>query len=251
MSELSAYRLEGSVATITMDDGKVNVMSLDMLESLHAAFDRAAGDEAVVLFRSGRPGIFSAGFDLKVFAARDVPGSVAMVRAGAELALKLLSFPTPVVGVSAGHAYPMGAFLLLGCDLRIGTDDDYRIGYNEVAVGIPVPTFALELGRARLHPAWLNRSATTGEMYGPRDALAAGFLDRVVPAAGLEAAVTEAVDALKRVHLPSHASVKQRLRASAVASMRAAIDRELTVAAYEAMAKSPPAVKVPSGEPSR
>lgn len=250
MSSPVGYELRDGVAWITMDDGKANIMSLDMLEALHAAFDRAAGDQAVVVLRSGRPGVFSAGFDLKVFAARDVEGSVSMVTTGAKLALKLLSFPTPVVSVCAGHAYPMGAFLLLGSDLRIGTDDDYGIGYNEVAVGIPVPTFALELGRARLHPAWLNRSATTGEMYGPRDAVAAGFLDRVVPAAGLEAVVTEAVNALKRIHLPSHASVKQRLRASAVASMRAAIDRELTVAAYEAMAKSPPAVRVPSGDTS-
>ena len=90
MSTPVTYTVSDGVARIAMDDGKVNVMSLAMLQSLHEAFDRAARDHAMVVFSSARDGIFSASFDLKVFAAKDVAGSVAMVRAGAELALKLL-----------------------------------------------------------------------------------------------------------------------------------------------------------------
>jgi enoyl-CoA hydratase len=224
-----SYELNDGVASIAMDDGKANVMSLGMLEALHGAFDRAARDRAIAVLRSGRRGLFSAGFDLKVFASGDVGASVAMVRSGAELAMKLLTFRMPVIAVCAGHAFPMGAFLLLASDLRIGTDADYRIGFNEVAVSIAVPSFALELGRSRLHPAWLNRTATTGEMYGPADAVRAGFLDRVVPVAELEQTLAAAIDAFKRIHLPSHAIVKQRLRGATAAAMRAAIDAEITV----------------------
>jgi enoyl-CoA hydratase len=231
MAGIVSYELNDGVARIVMDDGKANVMSLAMLQALDAAFDRAAADRAIVVLSSARPGVFSAGFDLKVFAAGDPGASLAMVRAGAELALKLFTFPQPILGVCRGHAFPMGAFLLLGSDLRLGEAGDYRMGLNEVAIGIAVPSFALELARARLHPAWLNRTATTGEMYGPADAVRAGFLDRLVPAADLDAAAEAAVAALKQVHRPSHALVKQRLRGEAAARIRAAIDAELMPAA--------------------
>lgn len=245
MTGLVHYELADGLARIIMDDGKANVMSPAMLEALHAAFERAAAEADVVQLSSGRPGVFSAGFDLKVFAARNAETSVAMVRAGAELALKLFSFPRPIVSVCRGHAYPMGAFLLLGSDVRLGSDEGYRIGLNEVAIGIPVPSFALELARARLHPAWLNRTATTGEMYGSGDAVSAGFLDRIVACDELEKVTQDAVAALRRVHAPSHVTVKQRLRGGVWAAMRAAIDAELTLEAYRASAASRSAVSLP------
>lgn len=245
MTPLVDYSLERGIARITMDDGKVNVMSLDMLEQLHAGFDRAASDKAVVILSSGRDAIFSAGFDLKVFAANDVRRSQAMVCSGAELALKILTFPSPVVGACHGHAFPMGVFLLLASDVRIAMEGSYRIGLNEVAIGIPVPSFALELARQRLHPAWLSRTATTGEMYQPHDAATAGFFDRVVPQAEFAATVEAAAEALTKIHLPSHAIVKQRLRGAAIAAIRSAIDAELTLEKYSENATGKSSVKLP------
>jgi enoyl-CoA hydratase len=239
-----SYIREGQVARITMNDGKVNVMSLAMLEALHAAVDRAAADQAIIVLSSGRD-VFSAGFDLKVFAANDPSMSLAMVKSGAELALKLYSHPLPVIGACRGHAFPMGAFLLLASDVRIGGAGTWRIGLNEVAIGIPVPSFALELARSRLHPAWFQRTALTGEMFAPDDAMKAGFLDKIVPAGALDDAVDDAAAQLAKIHLPSHAIVKQRVRASAFAAIRAGIDAELTLEAYETSARAKSAVRLP------
>src|SRR4030095_7406809 len=94
MTPLVTYAREDSIATITMDDGKVNVMSLPMLAQLNAALDRAAADRAVVVL-SGRPGVFSAGFDLPVLRAGGYE-AVAMVRAGFELAERVPSVPARV-----------------------------------------------------------------------------------------------------------------------------------------------------------
>src|SRR5207302_2583838 len=113
------YRCEAGVAHVTMDDGKVNVMSTPMLRDLEAALDRAEQDRAMVVLRSAREGIFSAGFDLKIFASNDPARSLEMVKAGAELALRLMSFPNPTIGIMEGHAFPMGTFLLLACDVRL------------------------------------------------------------------------------------------------------------------------------------
>jgi enoyl-CoA hydratase len=246
MPDRIAYRLAEGVATITMDDGKVNVMSTAMLHDLGAAFRQAKKDEAIVVLRSGRKDIFSAGFDLKVFAANDVERSLEMVKAGADLALHLMSYPFPTIGVMEGHAYPMGTFLLLACDVRLGTTGKHRMGLNEVAIGIAPPGFAIELARSRVHPAWLSRTVTLGEMFEPDDAVVAGFLDRVVPATGLEHAIDDVVSALRKLHMPSHAMAKQRLRLPAMVAMREAITRELTPAAYLSSSAARTAVVLPA-----
>ena len=247
MTARVSYELRNGVARIGLDDGKVNVMSTAMLAEISAALDRAEQEAGIVVLRSMRPGIFSAGFDLKVFAAGDAARSLEMVRAGAELALRLMAFPHPTVGVMEGHAFPMGAFLLLACDIRLGASGPHRMGLNEVAIGIAPPGFAIELARSRLHPAWLSRTVTLGEMVEPADALTAGFLDRVVAPDRIDATLAEIVVALRAIHQPSQATAKKRLRQAAMDAMRAAIARELTMAAYEANNRARTAVVMPGG----
>ena len=74
MSGRIAYAYQDGVATITMNDGKVNILSTAMLAEIGEALDRAEQDAAIVVLQSARPGIFSAGFDLKIFAANDAQG---------------------------------------------------------------------------------------------------------------------------------------------------------------------------------
>jgi enoyl-CoA hydratase len=245
MTDRVTYRCETGVAHITMDDGKVNVMSPAMLHDLDVALDRAQSDKAVVVLRSARDGIFSAGFDLKIFASNDPARSVAMVRAGAELALRLMSFPHPTIGVMEGHAFPMGTFLLLACDVRIGARGKFRMGLNEVAIGISPPRFAIELARSRLHPAWLSRTVTLGEMFEPDDAVTAGLLDRVVPPDEIDGALEQVLSTLKNVNASMHAAAKLNLRKHAMALMRDAIDEDLTLDAYQARAAGLAGVVLP------
>ena len=247
MTERVSYEVKDGVARITLDDGKVNVMSAAMLGDISAAFERAASEAEIAVLRSGRPGIFSAGFDLKVFASGDAAKSLEMVRAGAELALQVMAFPRPVIGVMEGHAYPMGTFLLLGCDVRLGAEGPHRMGLNEVAIGIAPPSFAIELARSRLHPAWLSRTVTLGEMYEPADALTAGLLDRVVAPDMIDAALDKTIAALRTIHKPSHATAKSRLRQATMDAMRAGIAQELTMAAYETSSRARAAMAMPGG----
>src|SRR5690606_32909903 len=125
-SDLVRYELRDSIAEITLNDGKRNALSSEMLDAIGGALDRAEEDRAVVLL-GGREGVFSAGFDLKVMAAGG-DGAVAMVGRGFELAERLLGFPGPVVAACDGHAIAMGAFLLLAGDFRLGAAGPYKIG---------------------------------------------------------------------------------------------------------------------------
>src|SRR2546425_7632012 len=89
------YELRDGIAEIRMDDGKVNALSLDLFAELGGAFDRAQAEGAIAVL-SGRPGVFSAGFDLCVLRAGGAPAQ-ATLRAGFELAGRILAFPSPVV----------------------------------------------------------------------------------------------------------------------------------------------------------
>lgn len=135
-----------------------------------------------------------------------------MLKGGAELALRMLSFPTPVVAACNGNAYAMGAFLILSADLRIAAEGPYKTGMNEVAIGLTVPTWAIEVTRQRLTPAYFSRSMMTGELFALPEAVMAGFFDRTVPAPDLDAAADQAAEALSKISMPAHAATKMRAR---------------------------------------
>jgi enoyl-CoA hydratase len=226
MSELAGYELDGRIATITIDDGKVNALSIPMLRAIHAAFDRAEQDGAVTVL-TGRESCFSAGFDLKVFAAGEVDQVVEMLTLGATLAERILAFPTPVLVACSGHAVAAGSFLLLAGDLRIGVDGPFRVGLNEVRIGLTMPWFAIELARQRLQPAAFSQAVVNATMYEPDEAVSAGFLDRVVGASDLRSASLEAAAELAKLNAAAHTATKLRARGGAIAAMRSAIETEL------------------------
>jgi enoyl-CoA hydratase len=221
MSSPATYQLKDSVATITMDDGKVNVMSVAMLSALNDALDKAAADRAVVVL-TGRPNTFSAGFDLKTLTAGG-PDAQKMVTMGFELGHRMLSFPTPIVVACTGHAIAMGVFLVLAGDYRIGADGPFKIGANEVAIGITMPYFGVEMCRQRLAPAHFNRAVIFSEMYSPTDAVPAGFLDRVVPASELQSEAQKFAAALTKLNMTVHAASKLRAREQTLKAVSAAI----------------------------
>ncbi|HEX3796661.1 MAG TPA: crotonase/enoyl-CoA hydratase family protein [Acidimicrobiales bacterium] len=227
MSDLVSYELDGRIASITFDDGKANAFSIPMLKALHEAFDRAEADQAVTLL-TGRPGIFSAGFDLKVFASGDGAASLEMLTLGARLYERVMSFPTPVVVACTGHAYPAGAFLLLSADARVAADGPFRIGLNEVRIGLTLPWFAIEIARHRLQPAYFDRAVVNATMYSPTEAVTAGFLDYVVPADDLRQRSLEIAGDLTELDPKAHKATKLRARANALTALRSAIDAELT-----------------------
>ncbi len=221
MGTLVTSRLDHSIATLTMDDGKVNVLSPAMLGQVNAALDEAADAAVVVL--TGRPGVFSAGFDLRVLQARDAAAE-GMIRGGFELAARLLTFPAPVLIACTGHAIAMGSFLLLSADYRIGADGPYKITANEVAIGMTIPVAAIEICRQRLSPAHLSRALALAETFPPAEAAAVGFLDLVVPGAELADAAAAAASRLAELDRAAHAATKLRVRGAAVAAIRADLE---------------------------
>jgi enoyl-CoA hydratase len=224
MTSRTSVEIEDGVACITMDDGKVNALSTEMMGEIARALDTAEAAGAIAIL-TGREGIFSAGFDLGTF-KRGRDASVQMVLTGAKLVQRLLSFPYPVIAACTGHAYPMGAFLMLSSDVRFAVAGPWRIGMNEVAIGLTVPKFAIELARHRLTPPGFAR-ITTASMFGPEEALRLGYLDRVVDAGQLDETAKEEAFRLRQLDMPSYAATKARVNERALVAIRAAVEAEL------------------------
>ena len=142
--------LRDDVALLVWDDGKANTFSRASIAEANAALDRAADAGAKAIVLTGRPGTFSAGFDLKEL-GRGGPEANDLLRAGAGLLLRVYGSPIPVVAACTGHALGMGALLLLSSDVRIGADTPCKIALNESRISMHLPTFAVELAELLLH----------------------------------------------------------------------------------------------------
>jgi enoyl-CoA hydratase len=210
------YELQDRVALITLDDGKANAISHEVAAGLHDALERGEKEaDAVVL--AGRPGRFSAGFDLVTMTSGN-DNARELLRAGAEVSIQINGLAKPVVVACTGHALAMGAILLLAADRRIGAEGSFKIGLNEVAIGMPVPRFVVELGNGCLARTELNNAVSLATLYDPEGAVRAGFFDRIVPAEDVvEAALAEAAELAGRLQAKAFAATRENLRGEQVA----------------------------------
>lgn len=225
MGAAVTYAFDAGIAAIGLDDGKANALSPTTLRELDAALDQAERDGAVVLL-SGRPERFSAGFDLRVLSSGG-PEAVGMLQSGFELAHRMLAFPRPILVACTGHAIAMGAFLLLSADYRIGiAGGDHRIVVNEVAIGLTLPRAAVEICRHRLTPSHFPRAVHLAEEYSPADAVAAGFLDEVVPPEALTARSYAVATRLATLDAVAFEETKRRSLGRTLATTRSAMDAD-------------------------
>ena len=223
-ASIVSCEIEGAVATITMDDGKRNVISPRMLRALNQALDSAEKAGAVVIL-TGTEDVFSAGFDLNVLRS-GVLDAFGMITGGFALATRLLAFPTPVVIACNGHAMAMGAFLILSGDYRIGATGPFKIVTNEVQIGLTMPAAGIEICRQRLTPAHFVRAAVLAELYDPESAVDAGFLDRVVPAEDLSREAAELAAQLTELDMTAHYQTKLRARRGLLKALKKANRRD-------------------------
>ncbi|MBA6118412.1 crotonase/enoyl-CoA hydratase family protein [Pseudomonas sp. NC26] len=221
MSELITYHAEDGIATLTLNNGKVNAISPDVITQFNAALDRAVQDRAVLII-TGQPGILSGGYDLKVMTAGPKE-AVGLVTAGSTLARRLLSHPFPVIVACPGNAVAKGAFLLLSADYRIGVEGPYKICLNEVQIGMTMHHAGIELARDRLSRAAFQRSVNNAEIFDPHGAVEAGFLDKVVSAEQLQDAALSAARELKKLNMLAHKNTKLKVRKALLDALDEAI----------------------------
>jgi enoyl-CoA hydratase len=215
------FSKDGDVAVLAFDDGKANVVGHDFIDAMNEGLDRAAAEAGAVIV-VGRPGRFSAGFDLSEL-QKGADASAALVGRGAQMLLRMFTHPQPVVAACTGHAIAAGALLLLACDTRIGVAGDFKIGLNETAIGMALPVFGLELAKARLSKRRLTAAVVQSEIYDPTAAMDAGFLDEVVDSADLLDAAKARAAVLAGYPSGAYANNKLAVRSEVASTIRASL----------------------------
>ena len=227
MGTIVTYTYNDGVATIAMDDGQANVLSLAMWEELEAALDQAEKSGAIVLLK-GRDGIFSGGFDLKEM-AKGPEQAILLTARGSKMARRILAFPTPVIAVSTGHCIAMGAFLMLACDYRIGTDGAFKTGLNETLIGMTMHNFGIELARYRISANYFNRCVINAEIWTPTGAITAGFYDQIVPAEQLDQASQMAAKGFSQLNMTAFNGTKNKSRKAFLQLLDQCIESDLII----------------------
>ena len=225
MSTLVSLEQTDKFSLIKMDDGKVNALSFEMLAQLSAALDTAESADKVVIIL-GRPGKFSAGFDLSVM-GQGGDAMMDLLRTGANLSLRLLRCPTPVVLGVSGHALAMGGLLCLSADYRLGVSGAYKIGLNEVAIGMTLPQFGVELARHRLTKPYFDRAVGLAQLFDATGAVQAGFLDEAVAEDALLERSTALAEQLADIDMVAHRQTKAKCREHLYPALESAIEKEL------------------------
>jgi Delta3-Delta2-enoyl-CoA isomerase len=190
----------GVVRELRLARPPANALSPELMAALTAALAQAAMEAAAAaavpapasapaasgrvaaLVLSGAPGMFSAGLDVPYLLTLDRAGIRVMWKNLYALLRTLAASPLPVVAAITGHSPAGGAVLALHCDARVMADGDFRIGLNEVRVGLPLPPVILAAMRRLVGPRQAERMCVSGALVSPAEAARIGLVDEVVPA---------------------------------------------------------------------
>ncbi len=210
---------------LTLNNGKANAINDDVIEQIHQGLDVAEAQNKVVIL-TGRDGILSGGFDLKIMKSSP-KSAVELVTKGSKLSLRMLSFPQPIIIACNGHAVAKGAFLLLSADYRIGVAGDFKIGLNEVLIGMTMHFAGIAIAESRLSNVYMNRSVVNAEIFNPKDAVKAGFLDVLTDSDALLPTAKKVAGMFSQLDKKAHAETKLRVRKKYLMQLEEGIERDL------------------------
>ena len=226
MTELVRYESSNGIATISLQNGKVNALSTPLFAELNAAFDKAEENGEVVILTSGLR-MLSGGFDLKEMKAGGPDAIKGLVSTGSRFTIRMLNFPLPIIVAVPGHAVAKGAFIAMCADYAIGVEGNFKIGLNETAIGMTMHNVGIQLAVACLDKRYVHRSVFNAEMYGPITAIDAGFLDLIVQEENLKSTTKTIAEDFTKLDLKAFGITKQRARKKLIAELEAAVEQDL------------------------
>ncbi|OPL13858.1 MAG: hypothetical protein AVO39_09890 [delta proteobacterium MLS_D] len=227
MTKMS-YTSSDGIARITLDDGKMNVMNWEFFTELNDCLDQALSDGSRVLVFTGRPGVFSAGLDLKLLPTQSFEEQLRFQRTFAETMLRVYLFPLPTIAAYAGHAVAGGAILSYACDRYMAGDGSFIIQINEVANKMMLPTWITLICRSSIPPQFWKEALLHAWAYSPREASEKGIVDDLVAEGGDVLAEAGKIAAeLMRLDGKAYAATKSCLRRDEAAHAMDVFDKEL------------------------
>jgi Delta3-Delta2-enoyl-CoA isomerase len=202
-----------AIRELRLDRPPANALSPELIFALREAIQAAPGEGIRALILSGAPGRFSGGLDIPLLLGLDRPAMAELWRNFYGLLGAIAGSPVPIVAAITGHAPAGGTVLSLFCDWRVMANGDYKVGLNEVQVGISLPPIILRGLQRLVGRRQAERLAVTGELLSSRDAARLGLVDEL---ASPEKVVDRAVEICQRlIALPAEAMTSTRREARA------------------------------------
>ena len=198
----------GTIREIQLARPPVNALSLELLQALRGAVDNCVREGVRGIVLSGAPGLFSAGVDIPALLARDRHGVRDYWREFFALCATLAQAPIPLAAAVTGHSPAGGAVLALFCDYRVMAEGPFKIGLNEVQVGLTVPECIQVALRRVVGQYCAERLLVAGTMLEANAALACGFVDELAAADEVVPRTTRWLEEL--LALPAHAMLATR-----------------------------------------
>lgn len=199
----------GDSVELRINRPPANALNHDLLEALLSARQQACDDGARGLILSGREGMFCAGIDVPELLGQDRASMRRFWGLLFDVARSLASSPVPVVAALTGHSPAGGTVLATHCDYRIGAAGTFKMGFNEVQVGLPLPPAFMRAFADIIGSRKARLLGSEGRMVEMGEALELGLVDELAPAEEVVARSREYLDGL--LSLPPIAMNSTRL----------------------------------------
>lgn len=220
--------VDDGIATLTIDDGKVNAMDLAFFSELDGALDGTADARAIVI--AGRDGVFSAGLHTRLLGDLDTDGLTELLVTFGRTMLRVWEEPRPVVAAATGHAVAGGTILAMTCDHAVAAGGDFRWGLTETTIGFPLTGWIIAIARGNVRSDRLDDLLLPGRLLDAAGAVEVGFADEIAPPlAVLETAHRQAAE-LAALPRNVYAYTKAMLRGAAIRAARENIENDVAAA---------------------
>lgn len=217
----------GMVRELRLDRPPANALSPELVNTLAEAVAVAPRDGARALVLSGAPGMYCAGLDVPLLIHFDRAGILAMWRSLYGLLRGLAASPIPIVAAITGHSPAGGAVLATYCDHRVMAEGNYKIGYNEVRVGIPMPVAILRCVARLIGERQAERLCVGGLLLPAAEALRIGLVDETAPAEQVVERALEGCRAITALPTTAMSRTREACRAGLVRLMDEGLAGEL------------------------
>lgn len=196
------------ILELRLNKPPVNALGPELNPLLRDAIRNAPDEGARAIVLSGKPGMLSAGLDVAAMLKLDRPGIVAFFTDFFDLLASIAASPIPIATAITGHAPAGGAVLAILSDYRVMAEGNYRIGLNEVEVGLKVPPGVQVAVKLMVGHRQATHMCMEGQMLTTAQAQAIGLVDEVAP---VEDVIEQALTWCRRmVALPPIAMTRER-----------------------------------------
>ncbi|MGA8151985.1 MAG: enoyl-CoA hydratase/isomerase family protein [Terriglobales bacterium] len=217
----------GPVRELRLDRPPVNALTGELILGLRQAIEDAPRQGVRGLILSGSPGRFSAGLDVPRMLRCDRTAMAELWRDLYALMRALACSSVPIAAAITGHAPAGGTVLPMFCDWRVMAAGEFKMGLNEVQVGIPLPPIILAALRRLVGARQAERLAVGGLLVSPLEALELGLIDEVVSLDRVVEQAQQWCESLLALPAEAMAKTRREARADLVAIFDRSLEAEL------------------------